>query len=278
MSTLNYKESNVKKVEYVTKTSPAKVECEDAYIINESLDLYGVLDGSTPMNDFKDEAGHNGAYLAAHLFKDYFESLKATAGIQKEVLQANKLLKKAMENDHVDQTEKHRLWCTCVSVVQVKENILTYASLGDTMILTCDKHGNVNVLTVDTVKNVSARAKITREMDRNKGKDIPEESYFEDQKNRNIYQRKMANVPNGYSVANGMPEVEYYLQYGALNTKNLSHVLIMSDGMFDPKGDLREVYWEIEENGLESYVKKRSAMEEERNIHSDDKTAILLHF
>lgn len=278
MSTFNGKESNVKKVEYVTKTSPAKAECEDAYIINEGLDIYGVLDGSTPMDDFTDEAGHNGAYLAAHLFKDYFESAKETTGLHKEVLQANNLLKKAMEDYDIDQTEKHKLWCTCVSVVQIKASKLTYASLGDTMILVCDKYGHVNVLTVDTVKNISARARMKREMDRYHGIDIPEESYFEEQKNSIIYNRSMANVPNGYSVANGMQEAKYYMQYGALNTEDLSHVLIMSDGMFDPKGDLRQVYWEIEENGLEAYVRNRSAMEVERKIHSDDKTAILLHF
>ena len=278
MDTFYSSHSSLKKVEYITKTSPAKQECEDAYIINDNLDIYGVLDGATPMDNFKNEKGHNGAYLAANLFKSYFESLKKTTGLRNEILHANKLLKNAMESYGVDQTKKHYLWCTCISAVQVKEESLTYASLGDTMILTCDKYENVNVLTVDTVKNISSRARIIREMDRFNGLNVQGERYFKDKQNRVIYNRKMANAPNGYSVANGMEEVEAYIQYGMLDTKGLNHVLLLSDGLFDPKGDLRKVYWEIAENGLEEYVNKLSSWEQDEKCDSDDKTAVLLYF
>lgn len=272
------KENAVKKIETVMKTSPVKKESEDACIINDELGIYGVLDGSTPMVNFKDENGHNGAYLAANLFKTYFESLQIANFLHKEVAHANRLLKREMEAYNVDLSKKHHLWCTCVSVVQVKDDILSYASLGDTMIVVCDRYGQVNVLTVDTVKNISYRAKIKREIDRLKGFDVPPEEYFKHQQNDVIYNRSLANTPNGYSVANGMDEAEAYIQYGQLETKNLEHVLIMSDGLFDPKGSLNDVYREIVEVGLEIYVEKMMAREQKQGKYSDDKTAVLLYF
>lgn len=264
----------IRDIDYITKTSPGKLECEDALIINEQLGIYGVLDGSTPMDDFTDENGHNGAYLAANLFKNYFEALAESSGLHQEIIQANHLLKNKMKDYHIDQTQKHRLWCTCVSAVQVQKNTLCYASLGDTMILTRDKIGEINVLTVNTVKNVSARARIKRERNRCKGDAVPEESYYRKEKHRLVYNRYMANIPNGYSVANGMEEVQEFIQYGMFDMTDLTHVLICSDGLFDPKGDIRQVYWEIEKKGLGAYIENQTNHEQAHGIHSDDKTAV----
>lgn len=268
----------VQNVEYVSKTSPSKKECEDACILNETLGIYGVLDGSTPMDDFIDEDGHNGAYLAANLLKNYFESLTTSSSLHQEVIRANHLLKNKMADYHIDQAQKHRLWCTCISAVQIQKNSLYYASLGDTMILTRDRAGIINVLTVNTVKNVSARARITREMERCKGQEVPDERYYQVEKNRLVYNRYMANVPNGYSVANGMEEVREFIQYGMLDTTELTHVLICSDGLFDPQGDIRQVYWEIEEKGLSTYIEEQTVNEQANGMQSDDKTAVWITF
>ncbi|MDY0393690.1 PP2C family serine/threonine-protein phosphatase [Virgibacillus halophilus] len=260
------------------KKSPCKRECEDSFVINDHLGIYGVMDGATPVDHFKDEAGHNGAYLAANIFKNYFESLQAASHLHHEVLQANRLLKQAMESHGVDQAVKPSLWSTCVSVVRITDNMLKYASLGDTMILICNNQDEINVLTVNTVKNISVRARMNRELARDNGKEIPKETYFNNERNKISYHREMANMPNGYAVANGMDEVKYYIQHGMLPVKDLKQALIMSDGLFDAKDDLREVYWEIHNNGLENFVQKLSLKEEQSNSHSDDKTAVLLTF
>src|SRR5699024_3563519 len=137
-----------------------------------------------------------------------------------------------------------------------------------------DTAGTINVLTTDTVKNVSARARSTREMERSEGWEIPDESYYRKEKNRLVYNRYMANVPNGYSVANGMDEVQEFIQYGILDTTELIDVLICSDGLFDPKGDIRQVYWEIEEKGLKKYIEEQTINEQVKGLRSDDKTAL----
>lgn len=270
--------TKLKKVQFIKGKSPSKQESEDALLMNDNLGIYGVMDGSTPVDSFKDEDGHNGAYLAANLFKHYLESLEKVDYLHHEVLQANQLLKHKMNRNDIDTANKSKLWCTCISAVQIKDDMLIYASLGDTMILTSDKRGHVNVLTVDSVKNISARARLTRDIDRYNGIDIPDEAHFQEQRNKVAYHRKMANTPNGYSIANGMEDTEQYIQYGMLNINDLKHVLLMSDGLFDPKGDLRSVYWEIKVHGLEGYAQKLSAYERDHSIHADDKTAVLLTF
>ncbi|MDY0393649.1 hypothetical protein RWE15_03325 [Virgibacillus halophilus] len=58
------------------------------------------------MDNFKDENGHNGAYLAANLFKDYFESLQRPAFIHEEVIRANNLLKSKMKHYQIDLSKK----------------------------------------------------------------------------------------------------------------------------------------------------------------------------
>src|SRR5699024_7965989 len=138
--------------------------------------------------------------------------------------------------------DKSQLWSSCVSAIQIKNNSLIYTSMGDTMSLTCDNSNHINVLTVDSVKNISARAKLTRTINRYKGIDVSDEKHFLNQKNKIAYHRQMANTPNGYSVANGMEEAKDHMQYGMVDLDNLKHVLITSDGLFDPQNNIRDVY------------------------------------
>lgn len=276
LATFTSQHANVREVQYVQKKSPSKAECEDAFVINDRLGMYAVMDGATPIDQFKDSDRHNGAYLAANIFKKHFESLKTASHLHHEIVYANKLLKQAMKNNDINLDSKPELWSTCVSVVQISENYLEYASVGDTMILACNKLDEINVLTVNSVKNISARARMNRELKRSNGIQIPDETFFEDEQNKIRDHRKMANTPNGYSVANGMDEVKNFIQHGMLPTKNLKHVLIVSDGMYDPKGNLREVYKKIEAIGLENYVEHLCSREKKSNNHSDDKTGVLL--
>ncbi|MDY0393648.1 hypothetical protein RWE15_03320 [Virgibacillus halophilus] len=156
--------------------------------------------------------------------------------------------------------------------------MLVYASLGDTMIIACDDQGQYNVLTINTVKNINCRADFNRKINRYKGENIPDETFFTNKQNKIRYNRFMANKPNGYSVANGMEEVKNTIQYGMLDTKNLKYVLIMSDGLFDLEEDIKTLFHEVINKGLAAYVEQLTAWEQEQGLSSDDKTAVLLHF
>ena len=51
---------------------------------------------------------------------------------------------------------------------------------------------------------------------------MPEEHVFQDVKEQLKYNRYLANMQGGYSVANGMKEAIHYLQYGELHIDEVS--------------------------------------------------------
>ncbi|WP_226584870.1 hypothetical protein [Halobacillus litoralis] len=92
-------------VDCINVKSPEKNESEDAYIVNKSALVYGVLDGATPLVPFEDENGHNGAYLSAHLFKDHMERLMPIDSLIDAVEEANFQIYEKMKEYRVDVTK-----------------------------------------------------------------------------------------------------------------------------------------------------------------------------
>ena len=157
------------KITTYQQKSPLKQECEDSFFCNEDKMIYGVCDGATPLVPFCDEEGHNGAYIASHLFASHFTSLREINSLQDEVAKANELLQNKMLEYKVDTRKKDHLWCTCIAAVQIEGDKLEYAQLGDCMIVAILQDGAIRVLTKDTVQGISKRAKKKREEDREKG-------------------------------------------------------------------------------------------------------------
>lgn len=94
------------KVKTYQQKSPLKQECEDSYFCNEENKIYGVCDGATPLVPFRDEKGHNGAYIASHLFASYFASLRENHSLQVAVAKANEALQSKMLAYKVDTRKK----------------------------------------------------------------------------------------------------------------------------------------------------------------------------
>lgn len=257
--------------------SPLKQECEDTLFCNEDMLVYGVCDGATPLIPFQDETGHNGAYLASHLFASHFTSLKEVTSLQEEIVNANEALQEKMIDYRIDTTKKHHLWCTCIAVVRIKDEIIQYAQLGDCMIAATFHDGTIKVLTKDTVKGISTRAKRKREADRNKGRSVPEEHIFNDVRQRLKYNRYLANMPNGYAVANGMPEAIEWIQQGILSRGEVKDIFICSDGLFHADWSLEQTVQYIKKYGIPAYVSIIEELEQEKRIRPDDKTAIMIH-
>lgn len=260
--------------------SPTKLECEDALILNQKRNIFGVLDGATPLIPFTDSVGHNGAYLASQLFKNYFESLIPSDGIslKEAVIQANDLLRFEMEKSGIDFTNKPSLWSTCIAAIEVHEDIIEFVQLGDCMIIAGYKDNSVELLTRDTLENLSTRAKAKRQQDRTKGLDIPDEEFFDIKLNRLIYNRTLANTPEGYSVANGMHEVPQFIHFEKIEKKNLESLLLISDGLFFPGMELIDTFRKIKAQGFEQYVTELQNFEESNQLKMDDKSGILITF
>ncbi|WP_243523573.1 protein phosphatase 2C domain-containing protein [Bacillus pseudomycoides] len=256
--------------------SPLKQECEDAFFCNANMMIYGVCDGATPLIPFQDEKGHNGAYLASNLFASHFTSLKEVISLQEGIANANEVLQEKMIEYKIDTTKKEHLWCTCIAVVHIKDRSIQYAQLGDCMIVATLYDGTTKVLTKDTVKGISTRAKRKREEDRRKGLPVPEEHTFNDIRQQLKYNRYLANMPNGYSVANGMPEAITWVQQGKLPLAEVKGIFICSDGLFHPDWSLEQTVQYVREHSIEEYVSIIEELEEQKRIHPDDKTMIMI--
>lgn len=115
-----------------------------------------------------------------------------------------------------------------------------------------------------------------REEDREKGLPIPEEHVFQDVREQLKYNRYLANMPNGYSVANGMKEAMDYLQYGELQVAEVSGLFICSDGLFHPEWSLEQTVAYIRKNSIKEYVAIIERLEGENRIRPDDKTVIMI--
>ncbi|KFN04468.1 serine/threonine protein phosphatase [Bacillus clarus] len=264
------------KITTYQQKSPLKEECEDSFFCNEDIMIYGVCDGATPLVPFRDEKGHNGAYIASHLFASYFSSLKDKSSLQMEIARANEALQEKMIDYKVDTRKKEHLWCTCIAAVRIDRESMEYAQLGDCMIVVILQNGKMEVLTRDTVKGISERAKKKREADRKKGFVVPEEHVFQNIREQLKYNRYLANMLNGYSVANGMKEAMKWLQHGILPLAEVRGIFICSDGLFHPDWSLEQVVDYIRSHSIKEYVSVIEALEEEKRIRPDDKTMIMI--
>lgn len=256
--------------------SPLKQECEDSFFCNERLKIYGVCDGATPLIPFQDEEGHNGAYLASNLFTSHFTSLKEKSSLQNEIAIANKALQEKMIKYKIDTRKKDHVWCTCVAAVLIEDEVIQYAQLGDCMIVAILHDGTMKVLTTDTVKGISTRAKRKREEDRKKGLPVPEEHIFHDIREQLKYNRYLANMPGGYSVANGMPEAITWIQKGKLPLAEVKGIFICSDGLFHSDWSLEKTVQYIRRNSVKEYISIIEALEDKKRIRPDDKTVIMI--
>jgi len=258
--------------------SPLKQECEDAFIVNEQAGVFGVLDGVTPLCDFRDVDGHNGAVIASRHVKAHFEGLKRVGSLTEEIGATNALLKRRMLESGLDLAIKHEYWATCIAAVHIQDEWLTYGQLGDSIVIAEHRDGQVEVLTPNTLVRLNERARAVRERDRLLGVKLPDESYYAVPVHTYTYNRYLANTPEGYSVLNGMDEVPEYIRTGRVRIDRLKQVLMISDGLFFPGKSLEDTYRMIAGLGLREYVDKLTLHEQEHALTPDDKTGLFVYF
>lgn len=265
-------------IQHYSKPSPQKREGEDALLLNPVRNIYGVMDGVTPIAEYRDSNGHNGAYLASNTLKAYLERSDGdVVSLVDEVIAANSELRQAMLRSGIDIGIKHELWASCIAAVQVSPDGIRFAQLGDCMAVARYADGRVIVLTHNRVKGVSARAKAKRERDRQNGISVPDERTFAELLPVMMYNRThMANTPEGYGVANGTEEAVGHIQSGLVPMEGLTHVLLVSDGMFHPDLPLETTVELILQEGFERYVERVEEVERDKSMNPDDRSAVLL--
>lgn len=268
------------KVESFFSAALHKSVSEDSFVLNEKINVYGVFDGATPLMPFKDENGMNGAYLASNIFKDYFfRHYRSNLSLGEGIMAANRMLRELMEKYKVNQEKYENLWSTCAAILKIeKDGKISYAQLGDCMIIAEYQNGTIKALTRDTVKGISYRSKAWREEQRKQGIKIPDEEYYQNRTQQLIFNRSLANKEYGYTVANGKKEVLNFIQNGQVYISEIKTLLMITDGLFHPNYSIEETFNRINTSGLHVYAMALEQYEKRNNLRSDDKTGIMIQF
>ncbi|MBD8499593.1 protein phosphatase 2C domain-containing protein [Paenibacillus arenosi] len=266
------------KIFHYNQKNPLKKCSEDAFALNDTANIYAVMDGVTPLDAYRDKNGYNGAYIAANLFKRRLERTEDLLNLYEEIRDTNHMLRHCMEEAKIDMSQKHHLWSTCVAGVQICGDDVHYAQFGDTMIVAIFRDGRIQSLTENHVMGIDKRSRAKREVDRLNGISVQDEHYFEDRNNQMSYHRWMANIPGGYGIANGMEEACEYIQRGTLPSHNLHAILLITDGLFHPEESLEAACKMITQLGFEQYADLIELEERKRGLPADDRTGILIEF
>ena len=104
--------------------------------------------------------------------------------------------------------------------------------------------------------------------------EVPDESYFAPVARQLLYNRTMANTPDGYTVANGTPDTEAYIHEGHVSLADARSILLVSDGLFYPGHGMEETFRQVSEHGLAEYAQRLEESERAGQTASDDKTGI----
>ncbi|WP_031479203.1 protein phosphatase 2C domain-containing protein [Maridesulfovibrio frigidus] len=198
---------------------------EDFHFINGSI--FGVLDGATSLTPVTYEKGLTGGFLASNIAGEIFQ--KNDDSLLTLAEEANFAICEAMLERGVNVDEKGHLWCASAAVVRLEGDTLEWVQIGDSLVLVIYDDGTHEIVCdkseqdIETLKQWKAIADTTHH---------PIATAMKDQ----IFKvRSQMNV--AYGVLSGEKDALSFLSYGKKQIKNISNILIFTDGLFLPKSD-----------------------------------------
>ncbi|MCA1055775.1 protein phosphatase 2C domain-containing protein [Rossellomorea aquimaris] len=266
---------------------------EDALIINEHQSIFGVADGVSSLVDFRSKENLTGGFLASHTAKDYFESgLRDEENLYDAARTINHTLNMKMQESGIDLGKKEQLWGTALAVVKISRHGIEYIQTGDCMIVAVYRTGEVRPLTRLQVEHLEVKAVNKWKACINEGMQTRAE-IMPEVKPIILENRQQSNTEGGYGVLNGEPEASHYFEWGKINRTGLTHLILFTDGLLLPSGDVppNTSYWnwvakEIVEKGIRQYAMDLLVLEDSdsecisypRFKKSDDKAGIVIEF
>jgi serine/threonine protein phosphatase PrpC len=253
---------------------------EDNLVITQNI--FGVFDGVTSLDNYRDPHGNTGGLLASRIAKNVFE--KGNKPLVDLALEANSLLREEMLKNGVDLSKKVNLWGTTAAVIQVNQDTFDWIQIGDSQILVL-YDGNSYKPLVDNYDHDRETLILWKELADKKIKNI-REILVEPLKKA----REKANV--SYGVLNGEREMIRFLNQGKENLGKVKHILIFTDGLLipqenprnkDPFSQLVKLFLEGGLERIRDYVREREKSDPEcwkypRFKPHDDMAAISISF
>lgn len=274
---------------------------EDAYVINETNNIFSAIDGATGLGGL---SGKIAAETIGHALNRYstFDTLLdcIKKGNNDLGVKTNKEFGSTIESI----PKENRSTCG-IAAIKINDKNLEYVHAGDCMIFIKYQDGEIRSLThehlfkLDSVAIEMMHGKI---MDRYKQGKIPNENNEEDVKKflneiraeilpTLIENRKKLNTKNGYSIIDGSLEAMDYVEFGKVPLLNITEILLLTDGMQLPSQNPTVGYsiWTESakyafNHGVETLKKHIIQLEQSDKICikyprlklADDKTGILI--
>jgi len=201
---------------------------EDSYLIKD--DIFAVFDGFNSLDGFKDKNGMTGGLIAATIAKNVFSSNQGP--FKGLAMEANRKIREKVLDAKINTKNKNSLWGTFFAAVRVKNDSFEWAQLADCLILIIFKDNSYKLLVEDFDHD---------------GEVLTIWKQLADQKKENIRQlmaepmsELRAKTNEAYGVLNGEEGAEHFLKTGREKLKNISHILLFTDGLMIPKEDPME--------------------------------------
>ena len=215
----------ITKVETISEPGGPKKN-EDTFFCKEKR--FGVFDGASSLDGYKDENGKTGAYLASHVLKEAFE--ESDASMSEIVMEANQKIATEMIKKGIDCSKKENRWSSTIAVVDFKNSSFDWVQVADSLILVIYKDNSYKLLIEDDYDHDRELMKLWKEYVDKKVEDI--RSLLQE---KIVSLRRMANVQYGF--ANGESEVKKFIRQGSEPLDDVAHVLIFTDGFLIPNPD-----------------------------------------
>ncbi len=188
--------------------------------------LFGVFDGASSLVP-ELYHGKTGAWWASHLVSSTFS--KNDASLFDLGKRANKMLHCTMTEMGVEAEDKLQCWSTSVAAFQVKEDSMSWIQSGDSQVLAIYADGNFQLLTP-----YHNHDKETLQLLKDlylQGDPDPQSSL------RPQVETIRRQMNQSYGVLNGEPAALDFLRSGSTPLKDISHLLVFTDGLFPPGED-----------------------------------------
>jgi len=161
-----------------------------------------------------------------------------------------------MEDYNFNFLKKENLWCTTAAVIRIKKDDAEFLQIGDSLILTILKSGKPKLVTTYYDQDLETMIKWKKLCGR-KQKNI-----WSLLKREIIGIRRKQNLD--YGVLNGEKKAINFLKSGRFNLKNITDIIVFTDGLLIPKKSPKEgedwnkfakLYKELSLKGLFNYVR-----------------------
>ncbi|UHA72813.1 protein phosphatase 2C domain-containing protein [Paenibacillus sp. 481] len=282
-------------VEVEAATRQGQGPCnEDSWIVCPENRLFAVIDGVSGMDAYTDSEGRTSGALAALTLTSGIQSeVRASASIeplarlQRGTLSANEQLRQFMIAHNVPFQQPEHRWGAAHVAVIFDEHVAHWVQTGDCMLYARYTSGAIRAVTHDAVEPFDAAALRVWQQDEAAWHRHERPEAVSDMLLAN---RRQANRPHGYSVMNGDPQLHQMLESGSLPLSGLSHLIMISDGLYEWRehDTPPSVSWleQLIEDGVQRYAERLQQYEDNdaycnqvpRFKKSDDKTGIIISF